>query len=113
MNAVSINGYLWNIKIVDPENPNLIDRTYTARVATTDPIHYTIYLSNELEGDFLVRVLRHELAHAVIFSYGLLSYIHNFSPPEKWIEAEEWICNFIADYGSSIINMTYDILNKK
>ena len=112
MDNISINGYIWAIKIVEPDNPKLIDRTNTQRIATTDPSEYTIYLSNELEGEFLATVLRHELSHAVMFSFGLLRDIHNFVPPERWIEAEEWICNFIADYSSLILNTSYKVLNK-
>lgn len=28
----------------------------------------------------------------------------------KWIEAEEWVCNFIANYAAIIFNAAYDIL---
>lgn len=111
-NNISINGFIWDIKIVEPNNLKLIDRTNTARVATTDPINFTIYLSSELEGHFLVTVLRHELCHAVLFSYGLLKEIHNLVPPERWIEAEEWICNLIANYSPYILSLSQDILNK-
>lgn len=112
MDSFSINGYTWRVKIVEPDNVKLVDRTNTQRVATTDPNEMCIYLSNELEGNFLVTVLRHEIGHAVIFSCGLLREIHSFVPPERWIEAEEWICNFLADYGSFILNTCYDILNR-
>lgn len=30
--------------------------------------------------------------------------------PEYWIEAEEWVCNFIADYGMMIFESLYHVL---
>lgn len=30
--------------------------------------------------------------------------------PEYWIEAEEWVCNFIADYGMTIFESLYWVL---
>lgn len=30
--------------------------------------------------------------------------------PEYWIEAEEWVCNFIADYGMRIFYIAYQVL---
>lgn len=105
-----MNGYLWRVKFVAPSNPNLVDRTHVFRVATTDPVTKTIYLSNRLSGDFLNRVLIHELGHCVMVSYNLLYDIHRMVKPEYWIEAEEWICNFIADYGITIFRAAYSIL---
>ena len=29
-----------------------------------------------------------------------------------WFEAEEWVCNFIADYGESIFGVAYSILGE-
>lgn len=99
MDSFLMNGYLWRVKYVSPESFDLIDRTGKKRLATTDPRTKYIYLSIELQGDILNRVLLHELGHAVMFSYGLLDRLHFYVRPEYWIEAEEWVCNFIADYG--------------
>lgn len=62
----------------------------------------TVYLSDTLEGELLDRVLIHEIGHCVIWSYGLFDAIRAFVRPHKQIEAEEWICNFVADYGYQI-----------
>lgn len=105
-----MNGYLWRIIRVSPHSPYLIDRTNEMRVATTDPRTGCIYLSNDLEGEFLTTVLLHELGHCVIFSYGLLDDIHSVVDPEYWIEAEEWICNFIADYGRQVFRIAQKTL---
>lgn len=110
MNRFSMNGHSWNVKFVDANSPMLIDRTNTQTVATTDPKTHIIYLSNQLYGDFLIRVLLHELGHCALFSYNLLDDIHTMVKPEYWIEAEEWTCNFIADYGFKIFSSAFDIL---
>lgn len=110
MNTFFMNGDLWKIRFVDPSDPVLIDRTNTRTVATTDPATYSVNLSNELGGDFLVRVLIHEIGHCAIWSFDLVSDIRRMVKPEYWIEAEEWICNFIADYGRQIFEAAYNFL---
>lgn len=110
MNSFHMNGYLWRVKFVNPNSDYLVDRTGLSRVATTDPNTWTIYLSNALEGDFLNRVLVHELGHCVMISFNLLDDIHRMVKPDYWYEAEEWVCNFIADYGLKIFSIAYSIL---
>lgn len=105
-----MNGYLWRVEFVSPDSDLLVDRTGTLTVATTDPTAYRIYLSNALEGEFLIRVLAHELGHSVMVSYSLLDDIHRMVYPNHWIEAEEWVCNFIANYGWQIFTTAYSIL---
>lgn len=90
----------------------LIDRTGSKVVATTDPRTRTIYLLDTLDGSFLNTVLIHELGHAVMFSYGLLNDIHRVVRREDWIDAEEWICNFIADYGLRIFSIVSSVLGE-
>lgn len=113
MNSFIVNGILWHVKFVDPTSLELVDRTGKQRVATTDPNTFCIYLSNNLRGDFLNTVFIHELGHCVIVSYNLLYEIHKMVKQEFWIEAEEWICNFIADYGMQIFKIAYGILGSK
>lgn len=110
MNRFSMNGHFWNVKFVDANSPKLMDRTGIQTVATTDPNTNLIYISNQLYGDFLMRVLLHELGHCAMFSFNLIEEIHNMVYPEYWIEAEEWVCNFIADYGFKIFSSAFDIL---
>lgn len=105
MNSFFMNGILWYILNVPPDSSLLIDRTGNRRVATTDPEARTIYISWNLERSFRKRVLIHELAHASMVSYGLISQVHSFSYPDENIAAEEWICNFLADYGSEIFQI--------
>ena len=108
-----MNGYLWKAIYVSPSDPMLVDRSGVLTVATTDPSTQTVYLSNSLHGQFLLRVLLHELGHCAIFSFNLLPDIDSMVYPERREEAEEWICNFIADYGLSIFRSAYDILGDK
>ena len=89
----------------------LIDRTGRLCLATTDPKTSTVYLSNSLAGPKLRTVLLHELGHCAMFSYDLLSEIHSVVDPSKWIEAEEWVCNFLADYGDEIFDVAGDFLS--
>lgn len=113
MNSFYMNGYLWRVKFVPFDDPVLIDRTNTYRVATTHPVKYCIYLSDRLSGLFLTRVFAHELGHCVLFSFDLLWEIHRMVKPQYWMDAEEWVCNFIADYGLFIFSILYDILGEK
>ena len=110
MNSFYFNGLLWHIEFVEPFDPVLYDRTGNLTVATTDPILCEIYVLKTINGDFLRRVLCHELSHAAMISYNLLDEIHRMVYPKYWIEMEEWICNFIADYGLSIFNVAYAVL---
>lgn len=110
MSSFAMNGYLWYVEFVDSYDDVLIDRTGTLRVATTDPNTHRVYLSDDLYGDFLIRVLVHELGHCTMISYNLLDDIHRMVQPEYWLEAEEWICNFIADYGLQLFRIAYTSL---
>lgn len=110
MRPFVMNGYLWKVEYVDSTDPMLVDRTGRRTVATTDPDRLTVYLSKELSGDFLIKVVLHELGHCAMHSFGLVDDIHRMVYPDKWIEAEEWVCNFFADYGFRIFATAYDIV---
>lgn len=105
-----LNGRTWRVQYVEPYDLRLVDRTGTLCVATTDPKTNVVYLSDELEGDFLVRVLVHEIGHCALVSFNLMDDIHRLCRPDHWVEAEEWICNFIADYGLCIFKAAYAVL---
>lgn len=105
-----MNGYFWRVLRVPPESPLLVDRTGRTCLATTDPKTQCIYLSEELEGSFLRTVLLHEMGHCVMISYGLILAIRAKLPKSLWVEAEEWCCNLIADYGEEIFSKADKIL---
>lgn len=110
MDRFNMNGYIWRVKFVHPYDKKLVDRTRKLRVATTDPDDFCVYLSKDLKGDFLIRVLIHELGHCTMFSFDLIDEIHRMVYPKYWIEAEEWVCNFIADYGMRIFKTAYSLI---
>lgn len=108
----TMNGRTWSVIFVDRFSEKLIDRTGRLTLATTDPSTNTVYISNTIHGELLTRVTKHELAHCVIVSYGLLNDIHRMTYPEYWVEAEEWACNLIADYSKLIWILTNNIVRK-
>lgn len=90
------------------------------RLATTDIRLHAIYIYEGLSGSLLRRVVTHEMGHAVMASYGLIEELRRFVKPEYQIEAEEWVCNLIADYGllilsrsAEVVGSTFDILAKR
>lgn len=97
------------VKVPDG-SPLLVDRTGEHRLATTDPATCLIYLTDSLEGKLLETVLIHEIGHALLVSYNLLYRIHQVVYPDKWIEAEEWLCNFIATYGKEVLDAASSVL---
>lgn len=105
-----MNGLHWNVRWTNPNDPILIDRTLTKTVAVTDPDTMTIYLSNKLRGEFLTRVVLHELSHAMMYSYHYLDEIHRYCKKRYWIEMEELIANLIADRAYEIFQRAYDVV---
>lgn len=110
MDGFYMNGLYWNVKEVPANSSALFDRTGRLTVATTDPITRSIYISEDIYGSFKTRVMIHELGHCAMVSFGLIDDIHYNLPPDQWIEAEEWVCNFIADYGFDIFMSAQNIL---
>lgn len=90
-----------------------MDRTGTRTVATTDPASHTVNLAKTLEGEFYNTVLIHELGHCALISFHLLEYIHQRVPREYWVDIEEFMCNFIADYGLKIFQVARQIHGDK
>lgn len=105
-----MNGIRWTVVYVPATSAELVDRLDTVTVATTDPRTNTVYICEDLRGDFLIRVLLHELGHCALVSFGLLDVIHAAVYPDKWIEAEEWVCNFLADHGRMIFDTASQVL---
>lgn len=106
----SMNGDFWKVIFVNGRSPMLVDRTGRLTVSTTDPKRMTVFVSKELKGDFLMTVFIHELGHCALYSYGFLEEIHRMVYPEYWIDMEEFICNFLADFGYNIYKTAFRIL---
>lgn len=114
MNSFYMGVYLWQIEYLEPYSDLLVDRSGVIRVATTDPVTHTIFLSRELKNnDFLLEtVLLHELGHAAMISYNIFDDLHRMVKPRYWVDIEEWVCNFLADYGSEVFDIARDVLGK-
>lgn len=108
-----LNGLIWKVRVVNYLSPMLVDRSGVRSVATTDPVSRTIYFSSDLSGDMLTKVLIHELGHCAMISYNLIDDIHRMVKQEYWYDAEEWMCNFISDYGMKIFSIVYSILGEE
>lgn len=110
MDTFYINGYPWQLKFVTSSSPMLVDRTGKATLATTDPRTNTVYICSDIPPNILSTVLVHELGHCIMVSYGLFDDIDKFVKPEYQEYAEEWICNFIADYGYEAFTVARPII---
>lgn len=105
-----MNGLRWRVRFTYPTDPILVDRTNVLTCAVTDPQTMTIYLSNKIRGEFLTRVVLHELSHAMMISYGYLEQIHRYCKKRHWVDMEELIANLIAQQAKEIFERAYDIV---
>jgi len=105
-----MNNELWTVKIVPKYDPILYDRSGVLTVGVTDPGSHTVYISNSLSDDMMIRVILHELGHCAMVSFDLLPKIHKYAKKEYAVALEEWICNFIADYCCYIFASSYELL---
>lgn len=112
MGGFVMNNRYWRIIFVEPDSPYLVDRTGSSCLATTDPSTNHVYISSTMQHtpDMLRTVILHELGHVVMVSYDMLGHIRRMIRPEYWVEVEEWICNFVADYGYEIFQTANYIL---
>ena len=93
---ITINGEHWRIVMCSIYHPMLIRSDGSVAIGACDDASKTIYLNGNLRGDFLKKVLCHELTHAAMFSYNV----------ELTIEQEELLAELIATYGEEIIDIT-------
>ncbi|SCJ53684.1 Uncharacterised protein [uncultured Eubacterium sp.] len=105
-----INGDWWKIVFVNPWDKHLVDRTGEITLATSDYSEKIVFISESLNKELLTHVFLHELGHCIMFSCGLLFELHKMVKREFWIQAEEWVCNFIANYGCFAIKIARDVL---
>ena len=98
-----MNGDLWRVHFVSPHDNVLIDRTGQRTLAVSDYSTMTISIANNLHGELLNRVFIHELGHCVMFSYGLLTELHRMVKKRYWVDAEEFVCNKLSDYGHLLL----------
>lgn len=112
MEIFYINNIQWKVYYVSSNSHFLIDRTGTKCIATTDVKRKNIFIECNLSGEILKKALLHEITHAAMDSYGLLEDIHKMISHKNWFFFEEWICNFIFDYGLEILEKVKCMPNK-
>lgn len=108
-----MNGDLWRVQFVSPHDNVLIDRTGNRTLAVSDYSTGVISIANNLHGELMNRVFIHELGHCVMFSYGLLPELHRMIKKQYWVDAEEFVCNILADYSHFVIGTARDILGNQ
>ena len=98
----AINGIYWKLAFVPANFPLLQRSNGQFTIGACDNLTRTIYLSETLSGDFLKKVLCHEITHAAMFSYNV----------SLTIEQEEIIADIISTYGEQVIYITNKVFNK-
>ncbi|MCD7724322.1 MAG: SprT-like domain-containing protein [Clostridiales bacterium] len=96
----TINGLEWRIKYVDGQSKWLRRSDGSLTVGMTDLPTQTVYLSENLYGVFLRKVLCHELCHAFCFSFDI----------HMPIEQEEFMADWISLYGADLIYLLDDLM---
>ena len=112
MKPVLVNGELWNINLVPPNSPLLVDRTGTLRIATADPDTLSINISNALTPPLLDQVVLHEVAHAITVSYGLLPPLRSTIPDYLHVLVEEWAVELLEKYSIEAIMLASESLGR-
>ena len=101
MMILEIAGQQWRIHRAEPHHPGLfVDQT--ARRGTCWTGRAEIYISDELQGDQVARVVMHELAHAYIYSTQACT-------PEGW--SEEEVCDLFAIYAWEMCALCQQVCN--
>lgn len=113
MERFYLNGIPWTVYYVSADCPYLVDRTGSKRLATTDIRLGEIYIYEGLSGELLRRVTVHEIGHAALASFGLLDDLSRYVKPQYLIEAEEWVCNLLADYSLDILQKSEAVLGNE
>ena len=93
---ININGEEWRILMVCPFHPALKRNDMGYTLGVCDDNVKTIYINNELEEEYIEKVLCHELTHAAMFSYNI----------DLTLEQEEILADLIATYGQEIVYIT-------
>jgi len=88
---------------VPADDPSLIDRTDTPRLAVTDARDRTIYVVDTLRPPLLDRVMLHEVAHAITVSWGLLPEVRSGTLRGDTIGVEEWAAQLIENHAMEAV----------
>lgn len=85
--AITINGFKWNVHLVDSTYPKLVGEDGVQNAyGITFFREGEIYIDADLSDGLMKKTVLHELTHALAFSYGESIDLEN----------EERICDFIG-----------------
>lgn len=96
-----INGILWNLIFVNPNDERLMRSDGLYSLAVTDLEEKAIFVSSKKKGAYLRKIIAHELCHAFCFSFGV----------HMPMEQEEYIADWISLYGADLIYLLDDIMS--
>lgn len=92
-NTFVVNGISWSVKYVNSTDEILRRPDNILTLGVTDFTTKTVYISRQLHGRLLNKVVLHELCHVVVFCYNI-----------GWCkDREEELCDFIANYSEKIV----------
>lgn len=97
-----VNGHLWDLIFVDPYSDLLRRSDGSLTVGMTDLNTHTVYIANNVYGEFLHKIYRHELCHVYCLEYNI------YFPPYY----EEVFADALATYGEAIINKSNELCAK-
>lgn len=97
----TINNIEWDIAFVPPSSKYLKRSDGSKTVGVTDRNVYTVFLSDELQGAFLRRVLAHELCHCFCMVYNIVMPI----------DEEERLADWISLYGAELIYLLDELMS--
>lgn len=99
---VNINGIDWKIYLVSSNHPSIQRDDGTFTLGCCDNDVKKIYIADDLNEEYLKKVLCHELVHACMYSYRV-----NLNEYQ-----EEILADLIATYGEEIMSITNSIFNR-
>jgi hypothetical protein len=85
----NINGENWKIFLVSNNHPALLRSDGSFTIGSCDDNTKSIYILENLNDEYLKKVLCHEITHACMFSYDVI----------LTIEQEEMLADLLATYG--------------
>jgi Zn-dependent peptidase ImmA (M78 family) len=68
---IEINGEKWEIAMVSPFSPGLVNEDGSFALGCCDDKLKIIFINKHLNKKYLKKVLCHELTHAAMFSYNI------------------------------------------
>lgn len=112
MTPFLVNGELWRVVGVSPDDPRLVDREGKRTIGTTDSTTRTIHISAQLVPPLLDRVLLHEIAHAIAVSYGRLNELGYMVRHGDIVGTEEWAAQMMENHSVEAVKLATEVLGR-